>query len=204
MFASGVWIGVELHKPIGKNNGTVQGQFYFQCAANHGLFVREEHIEQYNNISESSYISRKVKLSSEENDIKGSPPKSDFNNRAPSPLKLGNTKAIPIKAQQDSTNNNNHYIDHNINTETEGQHKSNKFTALLKLKLSQLMDLLNQQLEIVVELESEHDKNKHKDNDNLKETNPKMLELRDEVIAITQQELELIESFRKRLFLTEI
>ena len=39
-FASGKWIGVTLDEPKGKNNGTVQGKTYFECAENHGTFVR--------------------------------------------------------------------------------------------------------------------------------------------------------------------
>lgn len=39
-FAPGIWIGVELDNPEGKNNGTVQDILYFDCRANHGVFVR--------------------------------------------------------------------------------------------------------------------------------------------------------------------
>jgi len=39
-FASGQWLGVELDKPSGKNDGSVMGQRYFQCPPSHGLFVR--------------------------------------------------------------------------------------------------------------------------------------------------------------------
>ena len=30
-FADGVWVGVELEEPRGKNNGTVDGRKYFNC-----------------------------------------------------------------------------------------------------------------------------------------------------------------------------
>ncbi|KAI9225058.1 dynein associated protein-domain-containing protein [Blastocladiella britannica] len=39
-FSTGQWVGVELDTPTGKNDGIVQGQVYFQCAPNHGLFLR--------------------------------------------------------------------------------------------------------------------------------------------------------------------
>lgn len=39
-FAPGDWIGVELEEPTGKNNGTVQGESYFECEQLHGMFVR--------------------------------------------------------------------------------------------------------------------------------------------------------------------
>ena len=35
-FAPGKWVGVIWDEPIGKNNGTVQGKSYFECAAKHG------------------------------------------------------------------------------------------------------------------------------------------------------------------------
>lgn len=39
-FAAGEWIGVVLDDASGKNDGTVKGQQYFECAPNHGMFVR--------------------------------------------------------------------------------------------------------------------------------------------------------------------
>jgi len=44
-FASGCWVGVELTVPTGKNDGTVQGVHYFDCPANHGLFVRANQVK---------------------------------------------------------------------------------------------------------------------------------------------------------------
>ena len=39
-FATGDWIGVVLDDATGKNDGTVQGQRYFECLPGHGMFVR--------------------------------------------------------------------------------------------------------------------------------------------------------------------
>lgn len=39
-FAPGDWIGIELEDDSGKNNGTVQGQRYFDCPPGHGMFIR--------------------------------------------------------------------------------------------------------------------------------------------------------------------
>ncbi|XP_029648088.1 CAP-Gly domain-containing linker protein 3 isoform X3 [Octopus sinensis] len=38
-FAAGIWAGIELDEPIGKNDGSVGGIMYFRCASNHGVFA---------------------------------------------------------------------------------------------------------------------------------------------------------------------
>ncbi|XP_047125475.1 CAP-Gly domain-containing linker protein 1 isoform X2 [Hydra vulgaris] len=39
-FSTGVWCGLEIEESNGKNNGTVNGYKYFECAENHGIFIR--------------------------------------------------------------------------------------------------------------------------------------------------------------------
>lgn len=39
-FAKGIWVGVELDNPDGKNDGSVRGKRYFACGKNHGVFVQ--------------------------------------------------------------------------------------------------------------------------------------------------------------------
>ncbi|CAJ1451028.1 unnamed protein product, partial [Effrenium voratum] len=39
-FAPGPWVGVELDCPEGKNDGTVQGERYFEAKVGHGIFAR--------------------------------------------------------------------------------------------------------------------------------------------------------------------
>lgn len=45
-FAPGDWIGVVLDEPNGKNDGSVQGQRYFQCDPLYGMFVRPSGISR--------------------------------------------------------------------------------------------------------------------------------------------------------------
>ena len=44
-FANGTWVGLELDTSQGKNNGTVQGVKYFECAAKRGMFVRPKNVK---------------------------------------------------------------------------------------------------------------------------------------------------------------
>lgn len=39
-FSPGDWIGIELEDASGKNDGSVQGQRYFDCPSGHGMFTR--------------------------------------------------------------------------------------------------------------------------------------------------------------------
>ena len=39
-FSKGIWVGLELPTPTGKNDGSVKGQRYFPCEPQHGIFVR--------------------------------------------------------------------------------------------------------------------------------------------------------------------
>lgn len=49
-FAPGFWVGVEFDEPVGKNDGSVQGERYFKTRMHYGGFVRLAHVhvgEQY-------------------------------------------------------------------------------------------------------------------------------------------------------------
>ncbi|XP_046384192.1 kinesin-like protein KIF13A isoform X3 [Ischnura elegans] len=45
-FAGGLWIGVQLDAPTGKNDGSVQGERYFSCRPKCGIFVRADKLIQ--------------------------------------------------------------------------------------------------------------------------------------------------------------
>ncbi len=38
-FAAGEWVGIQLDKPAGKNDGSVQGVRYFDCGPKAGIFA---------------------------------------------------------------------------------------------------------------------------------------------------------------------
>ena len=43
-FGEGLWVGVELLKPVGKHDGAVYGYRYFKCKDRFGVFVRPKDI----------------------------------------------------------------------------------------------------------------------------------------------------------------
>jgi hypothetical protein len=44
-FAEGTWVGVEFPTSCGRNDGSVEGVRYFECAPRQGLFVRPAQIQ---------------------------------------------------------------------------------------------------------------------------------------------------------------
>jgi len=44
----GLWYGIELDEPVGKNNGSHDGHIYFECSNNYGIFVRHDKIKLVN------------------------------------------------------------------------------------------------------------------------------------------------------------
>ncbi|XP_071770328.2 kinesin-like protein KIF13B isoform X3 [Centroberyx gerrardi] len=45
-FAEGVWVGVELEVPAGKNDGSVNGKHYFHCNPGYGVLVRPDRVSR--------------------------------------------------------------------------------------------------------------------------------------------------------------
>ncbi|XP_046633510.1 CAP-Gly domain-containing linker protein 4-like isoform X2 [Daphnia pulicaria] len=63
-FASGVWVGVELDTPEGKNDGIIQDTIYFKCSPNHGLFVPLNRVSKYPSSSSGYQSTITLKASS--------------------------------------------------------------------------------------------------------------------------------------------
>nr|XP_005903916.1 PREDICTED: CAP-Gly domain-containing linker protein 4 isoform X1 [Bos mutus] len=54
-FASGIWLGLELRSPKGKNDGAVGDKRYFTCKPNHGVLVRPSRVT-YRGINGSKLV----------------------------------------------------------------------------------------------------------------------------------------------------
>ena len=54
-FAPGLWLGLELRGPKGKNDGSVGGRRYFTCRPGHGVLVRPSRVT-YHGINGSRLV----------------------------------------------------------------------------------------------------------------------------------------------------
>ena len=63
--AEGVWCGIQLDEPMGKNDGSVSGKRYFTCQQRYGLFSPVTRVEKVNkDITPAQIAARKASVSS--------------------------------------------------------------------------------------------------------------------------------------------
>ena len=89
-FASGLWVGIELDQPVGKNNGWLNGIRYFTCEANHGIFIRAERVDL------DSRPPPKMRTGSRANSRPGSRPSSRPQSREQSPFMQRKRMDLPF------------------------------------------------------------------------------------------------------------
>jgi len=119
-FEKGLWFGVELDQPLGKNNGSVKKQFYFQTNPNCGIFVHHKRLTSLNGNKENqtNEINNNKKKHSKlsQSTIKKASKKSDGHhskNQKPNSKLANNSKN---KKKIDNNNNHNNENDKNKNT----------------------------------------------------------------------------------------
>lgn len=177
-FATGEWVGVELDQPFGKNNGSVQGQYYFNCSMNHGIFVREEHCRPI---------------------LKTVPVEAVIAPPAPEPAPVappteGSQAAAAAVAVAAAVEDSNSSEPNSASIKDDQRFVR---SGILKLKISQLMALVNQELRVVELLEVE-ERNCLDRGDGSIATSKAILDLHAEVTALTSREAALLESFAQR------
>jgi len=124
-FASGIWVGVQLEVPLGKNNGAVQGVQYFQCLPLHGIFVRPQQL---------LIVVPSILQSSKTPDV---PAKVDHSiTNDPS-----SRRSAPVK------------VDSPARTNAEKLRATLNIAHALKVKISKEMHMLNHQLSMVENFE---------------------------------------------------
>ncbi|CAF3949096.1 unnamed protein product [Adineta steineri] len=66
--AEGIWCGIQLDDPLGKNDGSVSGKRYFTCQQRYGLFSPLARVEKVTNeMTQSQILARKASISSSTN-----------------------------------------------------------------------------------------------------------------------------------------
>ena len=72
-FAEGLWCGVELDEPTGKNNGSVRGIRYFSCEQHYGIFVQLSRVELDTSRRPSKSRTASISRSASQSSLSGLP-----------------------------------------------------------------------------------------------------------------------------------
>jgi dynactin 1 len=75
-FSDGVWLGIILDEPLGKNNGTVKGKRYFECEDKYGIFIKPSQIGQQQQNSSIPPTPRGSRLITPRPSLQGKKPSS--------------------------------------------------------------------------------------------------------------------------------
>uniref|UniRef100_A0A3Q1CLP5 CAP-Gly domain-containing protein n=1 Tax=Amphiprion ocellaris TaxID=80972 RepID=A0A3Q1CLP5_AMPOC len=86
-FSGGLWAGVELDKPEGKNDGSVAGVQYFTCRITHGIFAP---------LSKISKPSERLKTSTTKTSTPIRPPRRIDLSRITSKINTGKEQVVPV------------------------------------------------------------------------------------------------------------
>ncbi len=127
-FAPGYWVGLELNGPYGKNDGCVQKLRYFSCPPSCGIFVRASQLI----FIEDDANKRTVDIDGTVQDVEDEP--------------VDRTKSFdnPSESAVDA------YMK-DLNLQSVDLLKSSyteEVSLLLKMKITRLMDIINEQLQI--------------------------------------------------------
>ncbi|XP_046908668.2 CAP-Gly domain-containing linker protein 3 [Dermatophagoides farinae] len=109
-FAPGIWYGVELTRPIGKNDGSVQGVRYFTCKQRYGIFVSFARIAKVMSSSNSKNSPAQIRSSQ---DVSESEDDSDMSLNYSGTSSLDLLQFTQLKNTESKLNNSNHHNNNN-------------------------------------------------------------------------------------------
>lgn len=118
----GTWIGLELEEPKGSNNGTINGEKYFTCAPNHGMFVK------YKNLDKTLIKEEKDILEYEKNIIKNTINDNRMESKLGSKMESNLESRLQSKAGSYSKNDKiiKNYNSNNIYNKLDSYFNNNK------------------------------------------------------------------------------
>lgn len=125
-FSEGIWCGVVLDQPNGKNNGSVHGIRYFTCESNYGMFVLVNKVQ----IDTSSRCSR-------------SHPNSQPSSRASSVERNGLGSALSSSSRPSSASKSAQRLFHQLGTSSSLSSSSTTLGLSSKIGVSMQQDLVN-------------------------------------------------------------
>ncbi|KAI5954604.1 NIP100 [Candida jiufengensis] len=145
-FAPGIWYGIELNNPNGKNDGSVQGEKYFECSKSglYGVFVRESMILEADD--DLGQLKLKLKLATEEN-----LQYKDELNKITAKLQLKIRQFHEVETKLDMSKVDNEYLQSTkLSLEQKIEELSSKYQTL-----QEEYSIVSEELEINHELEKE-------------------------------------------------
>lgn len=156
-FAPGEWVGVELDKPTGRNDGSLQGVKYFECLkpGNYGVFVRKALLEGSSGSSDVQQVVSKLqdKLRAAKKDVVEN---QQVIAKLTTELHAAQKRADAIEATMEATAVDTEYLrDHNATLVKNLEDLQEKYDDLVANHaiLSEEMEL-NRELEEAVRTQS--------------------------------------------------
>jgi len=155
-FAPGVWIGVELQEPNGKNDGSVNGEKYFDCADKHGIFVRDSMLEVVDGSTSSSRPASRApsRIQSRSSDIYPSDDSNDETKRLKTIIQRLQDKLLMMKSDIEKLRNDLQLSEANNSTLYDKLAKAEEdleISAIDKETLEEKNELLNQEIKSLSE-----------------------------------------------------
>lgn len=134
----GIWIGLELDKPLGKHNGTYESKKYFECSDYHGILYRQEKLKR------DIHLNKNIMLKSTD-EKSGST--------------LTNTNRNELQNEQNRANNK---LDYEYKTKVQKIIKESKNKLTIKKLKKDIENLRLDSNKITEVLQTENENLKHK------------------------------------------